>query len=136
MIVLRKFQNNDLKNIEELLKDQDSDKFKLKTDRTIYLALVDEELIGAIQIQQDSEISILDYLFINEKWRNRKIGDGLLRAMIDKLDKNQVKSLEFYGMDSYLIKRGFKENMDNTLSIDVENFFNDGCSSYGNSDEI
>lgn len=136
MIVLRKFKNSDLENIKELFENQNPDIFEVKFDETIYLALTDEKLIGAIQLEQDNEIWTLDYIFICEEWRNKKIGDGLLRAMLDKLDKNKVQKLIFNGKNPYLLKKGFKENKDNILEINISDFFEKQSSCCGNNNEI
>ena len=60
--------------------------------------------------------------------RNNKIGDGLLKVVIDKLDREEVKKLYFPEMNTYLIKNGFKENSENILEVDIEEFFKRKCS--------
>ena len=132
MLVLRKFKNEDIDKLSDMLKAEDIKVDIPKSNEMIYLSFSDEELMGAIKVKYDQDIWILDYLYIAEKWRNEKIGDGLLRVMVDKLDKKKIKTLYFLGENKYLIKRGFEENEDKILELDIENFFKDTCSSCDN----
>lgn len=136
MIVLRKFKSSDLENIKELFRDEHNEIFKLNLNGIIYLALVEEKIVGAIQVEQIQNTCTLNYIYIDKKWRNQKIGDGLLKVLVDKLDKSNVKKLIFNSIDPYLMKKGFEEKEDNILELDIENFFNKQCSCCGNADEI
>lgn len=128
MIVLREFKKEDLEKLKIMLQSEDMKVEIPNSNELIYMSISDEELMGAIKVNQNEDIWTLDYIYIAEKWRNQMIGDGILRVMIDKLDRKKVKSLYFQNIDQYLIKRGFKINEDNILELDVENFFGDTCS--------
>lgn len=131
MIVLREFRSDDLKRLKNLLEFENIEPCLPNSNELIYLSFSDENLIGAIKVNNIEDIWILDYIYIIEKWRNKKIGDGILRVIIDKLDKKKIKKLYFPKRNNYLIKRGFKINKDNRLELDIENFFKDACSSCG-----
>lgn len=128
MIVLREFKKEDLEKLRTMLQSEDIKVELPSSSELIYMSISDDELMGAIKVNENEDIWTLDYIYIAEKWRNQMIGDGLLRVMIDKLDRNKVKSLYFKDIDQYLIKRGFEKNDDNILELDVENFFGDTCS--------
>lgn len=128
MIVLREFKKEDLEKLTTMLQSEDIKVELPNSNELIYMSISDDELMGAIKVNENEDIWTLDYIYIAEKWRNQMIGDGLLRVMIDKLDRNKVKSLYFKDIDQYLIKRGFEKNDDNILELDVENFFGDTCS--------
>ena len=128
MIVLRKFKKEDLEKLTTMLQSEDIKVELPSSSELIYMSISDDELMGAIKVNENENIWTLDYIYIAEKWRNQMIGDGLLRVMIDKLDRNKVKSLYFKDIDQYLIKRGFEKNNENMLELDVENFFGDTCS--------
>ena len=128
MIVIRKYKDSDLGALKDLMEGSKINVKSSDLEDLIYLSFEDEKLIGAIKVEKKDEIWYLDYIYIDKGYRNSKIGDGLLRVAIDKLEKNGVKTLYFSSFDGYLMKRGFKKNKDHKLELDVENFFKAKCS--------
>ncbi len=128
MIFIRRFKDSDLKDLKDLLSKVDIDIKDSNANELIYLSFEDENIIGAIKTKRKKDLWILEYIYIAHEWRNNKIGDGLLKVMIDKLDRNKVKRLYFPEINGYLIKNGFKENEENILEIDIEDFFKHKCS--------
>lgn len=135
MIIIRKFKNNDLENLRELIEELKIEVKSPSIDDLIYLSFEDDKLIGAVKADEEKGVWNLNYIYIHRDFRNTKIGDGLLRVVIDNLERQGVKSLYFSNIDHYLMKRGFKENKENILELDVENFFNHKCSC-GIKDEV
>lgn len=135
MIVIRRFKDKDLNDLKNLLVDSNIEEESPSEDDFIYVVFEDEAIIGAVKAHEKNDIWVLDYLYIDSDWRNKKIGDGLLRVILDKLDRGKITTLYFYGFDGYLVKRGFKKNEDDILEIDVENFFKEGCSC-GDRDDV
>lgn len=127
MIVLRKFKIDDLKNLEELFKGNNIEVNLPNQSELIYLGLLDHELIGAIKANEKEGIWTLDYIYIEERWRNQSIGDGLLRVIIDNLDKKEIKRLYCSQINQYLIKKGFEEYKDDMIYLNIEGFFNNRC---------
>lgn len=127
MIVIRKFKNSDLEDLKELLEEVNIKAEDANLDDLVYLSFVDQKLIGVIRAKQKQDIWVLNYVYISKKWRNKKMGDALLRVVIDKLDRKEVKRLYFPEIDKYLIKNGFQKNSDNILELDVEGFFENKC---------
>ncbi len=135
MIIIRKFKDSDLENLRDLICELNFEVNSVDQGDLIYLAFEDEKLIGVIKASESEKLWYLDCLYMATKSRNRSIGDGLLRVAIDKLEKNGVESLYFNGENQYLTDKGFKENTDKQLVLDVKNFFNNK-SCCGDIDEL
>ena len=124
MIFLRKYKDEDLRTLESLL---EGTRIESGEEDLLYLCFIDEDLVGAIGVDLEEEDYFLRYIFVAENYRNEMLGDGLLRVVIDRLERQGLRSLYYRGRDGYLLKRGFEEKEDGLLEIDVENFFKGGC---------
>lgn len=135
MIIIREFKMSDLRDASDLLKETKIEFEKPNENELIYMAFDDEKSIGLAKAKKHIDLWKLEYIYIHEDWRNNKFGDGLLRVVLDKLDREKAKKLYFNGSDEYLIKRGFTKNNDNILEVDIERFFKRKCAC-SDSDEI
>lgn len=127
MIFLRRYRYKDLNDLEGLLGGTGIESKELEDDDLLYLCFIDEGLVGAIRANLEEEDYFLKYLFVAKDYRDQMLGDGLLRVVIDRLERQGLKRLYYRGFDGYLIKRGFREKGEGLLEIDIENFFKAGC---------
>lgn len=123
MIIIRRLKDRDIEDLRDLLNSLNSKDKNVNLGDLIFLAFEDEKLIGAIKTSEKEKLWYLDYLYVDFKSRNKSIGDGLLRVAIDKLDKNEIEKIYFNGRNKYLLNKGFKENLDKQLVLDIDNFF-------------
>lgn len=94
----------------------------------IYEGYDNETLIGECRVKIEGKIAYLESLHINEEHRGSNLGEGLLRSILNKLDKLGIERVSFDGKNSYLIKKGFIEE-DRCIYVDLPNFFNYKCKS-------
>jgi len=59
----------------------------VRNDSTIYVAFYDEDIVGALQMNGDSDLSCL---FVKEEYRNRLIGSKLLERLISECHNLKV----------------------------------------------
>ena len=55
----------------------------IASDTIIYIAFIDDEMVGALQFDRDNHLSCL---FVKEEYRNRFIGSQLLERLINDFD--------------------------------------------------
>jgi len=143
MIVVRRTKNLDeIKIIEELLKKNDIVR-RINEDNIFFVMEDNDTIVGGSGIMLNNGYAVIDFLLIEEDRRREKLGDGLLRAVLNFCFRSGVNKALFFGDNQYLIKKGFYKadknvndltfaaNMstDSILTCDIENFFNKGCSS-------
>lgn len=134
MIVLREYKNEDLNEIKEILHE---DNIKDCTaDGIIYVMLDGTKLIGTSKVNFENDKWFLNYLIIKKEERGKKLGDGLLRAILYKLENQNVKKVYFNGENIYLINKGFNMEDNGLLSIDINKFFSKKCNCSGKCNEI
>ena len=129
MIVLREYQDEDLENINSILEEENI--IDQNVEPIIYVVLDHKYLIGVGKVQLEYNKNFLKYLVIRKEERNMGFGDALLRAILYKLANSNEDKLYFKGNNEYLLKKGFKKEKENILSLDINIFFDDGCNCSG-----
>lgn len=134
MVILREYKDEDFKRVKEILKQENIKDINL--DGIIYVALDNNKLVGVGKAQLEDSKYFLKYLIIEKDERNKGFGDGLIRAIFNKLEKKNVNIVYFKGTDKYLLKKGFEKYFEENLtvdilSIDMKNFFNEACNCSG-----
>lgn len=125
MIILREYKEEDLKEVKPILKEEKIEDFSF--EGIIYVVLDNENLIGIGQTEIEDEKYFLRYLIIEKDERKMGFGDGLLRAILFKLENKNIDKLYYRGKDEYLLKKGFKKAEEDILFIDIKDFFNRVC---------
>lgn len=134
MLVLREYKEKEIQEIKRLLmteKVQD-----LNINGIIYVMVEDNNIIGVSKIEIENDIGNLKYLVIKENRRKQGLGNGLLRAILNKLDNQEIKKVYYKENNLYLMKFGFDLNENNTLELVVPIFFSRGCQCSGENNEI
>lgn len=129
MIVLREYKDCDLENIRYTLKQEDIKDLNL--EGIVYVVLDDKNLIGVGKVQLEDCKCFLRYLVIKKEERKKGYGDALLRAILYKLENNNIKKLYFKGNSEYLLKKDFKNKTKGILSINISEFFTNSCNCSG-----
>lgn len=93
----------------------------------ICLAYIDDKIVGAIRAISDlSRHGIIVDLFVDEEFRNKKIGKSLLTSIVDELNKYGVKNVGLStepGLDwlvNFYKNNGFIEAK-NSVCMELEN---------------
>lgn len=130
MIVFRNYEKNDYNIVGEFLIKANLD-FEVDTGIT-YLALDNDRIIGIAKATEQEDRWYLDFIYIVEEERKNGFGDGLLRAILNKLRNNNINSIFYNSNSNYLINKGFCYNNDNKLELNIEKFFStSSCGSCG-----
>ena len=134
MLELREFKEDERQQIEELLSYENIEDLSL--DRNVTVLVEDGLVLGVCKVNRVKEKVYLQYLIIKEASRGDKLGDGLLRTVLNKLDLQGLEKIYYDFPDSYLVKKGFKENGQGLLELDISKFFNVGCTCSGKTNEL
>lgn len=129
MIILREYKKNDLEDIKDILSKENVMDFNL--DGIIYVLLEDNKILGVGKTSLEKDKYFLKYLIIKEEERKNGLGDGLIRAILYKLQNNNIDKLYFKGNNKFLLSKGFKNEIKNELYLDIDSFFNSGCNCSG-----
>lgn len=125
MLVLRNYNYENKKELKKLLIEEGIEDLEL--DGIIYIVLDNDLLIGASKVTEECNKWILQYIVIKDEFRGQKLGDGLLRAVLNKIVNQGIKEVFFKSTDPFLINRGFIQTNNNEIKLDLENFFNKEC---------
>lgn len=143
MIVVRKTLNiEENKTITNLL-IKNNIRLNVSKNNTYFVIVDNGTIVGGCSLTINTDYAIIDFLIIDEKRRGEKLGDGLLRGVLNYCLRMSINKAYFIGRNQYLIKKGFYEvdkniretilgttmNSDIVLECDIEGFFNKGCSS-------
>ncbi len=143
MIVIRKTEDMEEKRIiDEILGDARIDN-SISDKGISYIIKDDSSIVGGCNFIISRDYAIINFLVIDTYRRGEKLGDGLLRAVLNHCLSNKIKKAYFIGDNQYLIKKGFYKaeksnegltlsasmNSDIILACDIEEFFSKGCSS-------
>ncbi|MTI67803.1 MAG: GNAT family N-acetyltransferase [Firmicutes bacterium] len=107
----------------------------------IYIMQSGEKIVGITAAMIYDDKSLLNLIIINKEERNSKLGDGLLRSILNKLEKEGIKKVYSKVISEFLIKEGFKKVKPNTklindlsikentdiLECNLETFFSKCC---------
>lgn len=129
MIILREYKENDLEDIKDILSKENVIDFNL--DGIIYVLLEDNKILGVGKTSLEKDKYFLKYLIIKEEERRNGLGDGLIRAILYKLQNNNIDKLYFKGNNKFLLSKGFKNEIKNEFYLDIDSFFNSGCNCSG-----
>ncbi len=129
MIILREYKENDLEDIKDILSKENVMDFNL--DGIIYVLLEDNKILGVGKTSLEKDKYFLKYLIIKEEERRNGLGDGLIRAILYKLQNNNIDKLYFKGNNKFLLSKGFKNEIKNEFYLDIDSFFNSGCNCSG-----
>lgn len=129
MLILREYREDEIKTIKDILLKENIKDFQFKG--IIYVILEDEDLIGIGKVLMVQENWVLKHLIIREDKRGEDLGDGLLRAILSKLDNINVRFLYYDKENPYLIKKGFKSGKEYELQLNIPEFFKSGCKNCG-----
>ena len=134
MLEIRQFKESEVQQIEDiLLKEKIND---LELNKNTIVVVEDRIVLGVCRYVVENDNSWLKYLIVKENNRGELLGDGLLRTVLNKLDLQGVKRIYYSNIDTYLIKKGFKENDKGLLELNISEFFSVGCKCSGNCNEI
>ncbi|MTI70227.1 MAG: GNAT family N-acetyltransferase [Firmicutes bacterium] len=144
MIIAKELnKEKDIQKLETFVKNSKS---KLTIDDIlsndlIYIMLIGEKIIGVTGAMMYDDKSLLNLIIIIKEERNGKLGDALLRSILNKLEKEGIKKVYSKVISKFLIKEGFKkikpttkllnelsikENTD-ILECNLETFFSKCC---------
>lgn len=129
MIVLREYQDEDLENINSILEEENI--IDQNVEPIIYVVLDHKYLIGVGKVQLEYNKNFLKYLVIKKEERKMGFGDALIRAILFKLANSNEDKLYFKGNNEYLLKKGFKKEKENLLTLDINDFFDNACNCTG-----
>ncbi|SCG83346.1 hypothetical protein DW1_1776 [Proteiniborus sp. DW1] len=143
MIVVRKTIN--LEEIEFVANILNKNNMEINISKSSICFIIEDNsaIVGGCSLITNYDYAIIDFLIIDEKRRGEKLGDGLLRGVLNYCLRRNISKAYFIGHNQYLIKKGFCEvdknireiilgttmNSDTVLECDVEEFFNKDCSS-------
>ncbi len=141
MIQIRLINDSDIKALSRLLKEinlQFSD--IKKTENNFYVVEDHSNLCGICAFEMiGDEKAKIDFIFIKEQDRGFKLGDGLLRAVLNHLEhqgvkkvliKSDVKTNGFYVAEDLEIIYAEPENSDLlTFVVELPQFFSKPCKS-------
>lgn len=112
--MILKANNDDLEVIKRIVKEQFNSELSLNEFSNIYV-YKNEEILGFLVFSIIYERSEIDYIYVFEKYRNKKIASKLLDKMFIILRENNAKSvslevmIENLNAISLYKKYGFKE---------------------------
>ena len=96
----------------------------IASDTIIYIAYLNEELIGALQFDRDNHLS---GLFVKEEFRNNKIGSKLLERLITDCYSNgvitvdaRVSTISFYERFSFKKTNGTNNKFFIPMELDTK----------------
>lgn len=139
MIVAKKLEEN-FNKVKELLNNNNIE-YEINPESIIYTMEENNIVLGAVQARVIDRYAILDYILIDKKFRGNKLGDGLLRSILNYINKNNIKYIYCNYNNNFFINEGFEKidyketpeevkneiTSDNILMCNIESFFSSGC---------
>jgi N-acetylglutamate synthase-like GNAT family acetyltransferase len=97
-----------------------------------------ERIIGATKATIVKDYGILDYLLIIKDQRGSNLGDGLLRALLNKLNSIGIKQIFYSSENNYLLKKGFEYSIGSNLKLQIyiPTFLNRSCKGCGDLNDL
>lgn len=129
MIVLREYQDKDLECVNYILAQENI--IDSNQQAIIYVVLDHKDLIGVARVESQCSKNFLKYLVIKKEERKMGFGDALIRAILFKLANSNEDKVYFKGNNEYLLKKGFKKEKENLLTLDINDFFDNACNCTG-----
>lgn len=134
MLVIREYKESEIQDIKKFLISENIQ--ELEINGMIFIMIEDKDIIGVCKIEIENHSGNLKYLVIKEDMRKQRLGNGLLRAIINKLDNQDIKKVYYKENNTYLKKNGFNLNQDNQLELNISEFFSGGCKCSGECNEV
>ncbi len=126
MLMIRKYEEKDKKEIKNLLEIENMSHLEIKDE--IYVAIEDDYLVGMCRVKLKNNKADLKYIIVKDDNRGEMLGDGILRATFNSLEKKGIKKIYYEGLDPYLTKVGFLKSDDGlNLELDLLKFFEPSC---------
>ncbi|WP_026896047.1 GNAT family N-acetyltransferase [Clostridiisalibacter paucivorans] len=134
MIIAKKVETKKELDYVKLFLVKNDELFNICKTDIVFIMEDNNQIIGAaicnIETQNYTR-GLLKLLFIAKNKRNKRYGDGLLRALLNYCDIHGIKDIYFEEIDEYLINFGFfpidSLNSNNTLYLNTEKFFSQKC---------
>jgi N-acetylglutamate synthase-like GNAT family acetyltransferase len=134
MLVIREYKESETQDIKKfLISEHIRD---LEINGMIFIMIEDKDIIGVCKMEMRNYGGNLKYLVIKEDKRKQKLGNGLLRGILNKLDNQDIEKVYYRENNSYLIKNGFYLNPEGQLELNVSEFFSGGCKCPGECNEV
>ena len=149
MITVRLAKDRDLEYVEEMISGAKCKRFN-KTD-LLMVGEIDGEIISTASLKTNENTGLMHSLFVKKEYRGQHIGDMTARAIINLADKKGLETLYYLCDDlefSYFlskmhyvptkiekIQESFKDYIKNdqyAFKLNLEEFFNQGCSCSNN----
>lgn len=143
MILIRKLKSEEEKIALENFKDYDI--IDNGISESSYFVLEDDSKIEGICnfVVNNDKYVLINYIIIKEDRRGEKLGDSILRALLNYCLNRGINKAYYQGTCEYLVKKGFKKSdieinqfkdyLNNDkyviLECDIEEFFSKGCCS-------
>lgn len=134
MVAIRQYKESEIEDIKQLLISENIQDVEI--NGMIFIMIEDKNIIGVCKIEIENHSGNLKYLVIKEGKRKQKLGDGLLRGILNKLDNQNIKKVYYKENNTYLIKSGFNLNQDNKIELNISEFFSGGCKCSGECNEV
>ncbi|NLV88596.1 MAG: GNAT family N-acetyltransferase [Tissierellia bacterium] len=128
MIYFRKFRNEDLEKINEILLQEKI--YNMQIEGIIYVAIEDEEIIGVGKAKEDNQKWFLEYIVVKKEMRGKGLGDGLLRVISNSLFKKGIDRLYSQEKSEFLVNKGFIKD-ENLYKLNIEELFEHNCNNCG-----
>ena len=117
MLEFRGYKEDEVQQINDILINEGINEMKL-SDK-ILVVVEDNIVLGLCKVEIRNLNSKLKYLIIKENSRGQRLGDGLLRTIINKLDLQGIEKMFYDKIDLYLLRKGFMENKDGILELNI-----------------
>ena len=141
MLIARKAK--DAKDNNEMLNNlkQNYIDCNIENSSLSYIIEEDNNIIGGCNFYFIKDNAVINFLVIDKNKTGEKIGDGLLRAVLNYCLINGIKNAYFLGNNQYFIKKGFREERefnkdvfektdkksDTVLVCNIEKFLSKKC---------
>lgn len=121
MIEIRKAKEKEYQDVEQFLKDQG---FEFLPELVTYIVDCNTKIIGAAQLKVEKDKAEIISIVVDESFRGNKIGDGLLKMLINHCYNNNIPFIKVKtnNADWFFSKVGFIK-MDEFLVLDVQAFY-------------
>lgn len=129
MLILREYKPEESEKIKDILLQEDIR--DLTIQGLIYVILENNEIIGISKVDNEDDNYILKYIVIKNDKRGQNFGDALFRALLSRLDNQDIDKIYYKVSNDYLLRKGFFINEKNQLELDITSFFKEGCKCSG-----
>jgi ribosomal-protein-alanine N-acetyltransferase len=131
--MIRAINSEDKKIIIEIIKNEFSTNYTTDSPFTHWLIYeIDNQIIGFINYDIMYDTSEIEYIYVDKKYRNNKIGYYLLKKAIEEIDFHNIKkitlevkttnkvAIQFYkknGFEQVAIRKKYYGNIDAILMM-------------------